>query len=124
MNNPDPDVYGSWDEFAKQLFWDFQMGEAVVLATAYYSNGYPARFHVVPPWLVNIEWNGNGRRRYTIGEVDVTVDVLHVRYQGTTDDARGHGPLEAGAGRLVAATALGPLRRRSWRRRVGSRTPS
>ena len=37
MNNPDPDLYTSWDEFAKQLFWDFQMGEAFVLATAYYS---------------------------------------------------------------------------------------
>ena len=26
--NPDPDIYTSWEEFAKQLFWDYQMGEA------------------------------------------------------------------------------------------------
>jgi HK97 family phage portal protein len=105
MNNPDPDLYTSWDEFAKQLFWDYQLGEVFVLATAYYSNGYPARFHVVAPWMVDVDWVG-GLRRYTIGEVDVTADLRHIRYQGTTDDARGHGPLEAGAGRLVAAEAL------------------
>ena len=27
---PDPDLYTSWDEFAKQLWWDYQMGEAFV----------------------------------------------------------------------------------------------
>ena len=30
-------------------------GEAFVLATACYSTGWPARFHVVPPWYVNVE---------------------------------------------------------------------
>jgi HK97 family phage portal protein len=104
--NPDPLVYGSWAEFAKQLFWDFQMGEAFVLATAYYSNLYPARFHVVPPWLINAELDGDGLRRYAIGGLDVTDDVLHIRYKSTVDDARGHGPLEAGSARLIAAEAL------------------
>ena len=47
LNNPDPDQYASWEEFAKQLLWDYQLGEAFVLATARYANGYPARFHVV-----------------------------------------------------------------------------
>ena len=31
MTNPDPDLYTSWDEFAKQLLWDYQLGEAFVL---------------------------------------------------------------------------------------------
>src|SRR5687768_11934995 len=31
MTNPDPTIYTSWHEFAKQLFWDYQMGEAFVL---------------------------------------------------------------------------------------------
>jgi HK97 family phage portal protein len=106
LNNPDPDLYTSWDEFTKQLFWDFQMGEAFILATAWYSNGYPARFHVVAPWFVNVELGGDGLRNYRIGSADVTREILHIRYQGTTDSARGHGPLEAGAGRLVAAEAL------------------
>ena len=47
-----------------------------------------------------------GRRYYTIGDVDVTADMLHIRYQSTTADAHGHGPLEAGAARLVAAEVL------------------
>lgn len=106
VNNPDPDMYTSWDEFTKQLFWDFQLGEAFVLATAFYANGYPARFHVAPPWTVNVEFKGDGRRHYTIGDVDVTGEILHVRYQSTVADARGHGPLEAGSLRVVAASAL------------------
>ena len=105
LPNPDPDIYTSWDEFAKQLFWDYQLGEAYVLATAYL-NGWPARFHVVPPWAVKAEIAGNGLRTYSIGERNVTFDLLHIRYKSTTGDAHGHGPLEAGRSRVVAATAL------------------
>jgi HK97 family phage portal protein len=32
--------------------------------------------------------------------------MLHLRYSGTSDDAHGHGPLEAGQARLVAALVL------------------
>lgn len=104
--NPDPDLYTSWHEFAKQLWWDFMLGEAFVLATAHYSTGWPARFHVVDPWLVNVEMDG-GSRRYTIGKLDVTGEILHVRYQSRTSDAHGHGPLEAGRTRLIASRLLG-----------------
>ena len=38
-------------------------GEAFVLATARYATGWPARFHVVPPWTVEVDM-GDGRRRY------------------------------------------------------------
>ena len=105
LNNPDPDQYTSWEEFAKQLFWDFQIGEAFVLTTARYSNEFPARFHVVPPWAVNVDMDGS-LRRYAIGGADVTGDMLHIRYQGTVGDAHGHGPLEAGRSRLIAANVL------------------
>jgi len=105
LTNPDPSVYSCWDEFSKSLFWDFQLGEAFVLATARYSTGWPARFHVVPPWTVQVELV-NGIRRYTIGEIDVTGDMLHIRYQGSVDNARGVGPLDAGAARLVASRVL------------------
>jgi HK97 family phage portal protein len=105
VNNPDPDVYASWEEFAKQLFWDYQLGEAFVLATARYSTGWPARFHVVPPWAVEVDAGGS-QRSYSIGRVDVTQDILHIRYQGSVDDAHGHGPLEAGGARQVAAGVL------------------
>jgi HK97 family phage portal protein len=106
LTNPNPDVYTSWEEFARQLFWDFQaIGEVFVVATAYYATDWPARFHVAPPWTVNVEM-ADGRRRYTIGGVDVSSRMLHIRYQSTVSDAHGHGPLEAGAGRLIAAEVL------------------
>ena len=105
MDNPDPDRYASWADFAKQLFWDYQLGEVFLIATARYATGYPARFHVVDPWLVDVDWR-DGPRAYSIGGRDVTADVLHVRYRTRTADARGHGPLEAGRARLVAANVL------------------
>lgn len=108
MTNPDPDLYTGWTEFSKQLMWDFQMGEAFVLATARYDNGngWPARFHVVPPWMVSAEIKADGLRHYKIGNHDPGPDLLHLRYKSTTGDARGHGALEAGRSRLVAAAVL------------------
>jgi HK97 family phage portal protein len=107
LRNPDEDIYTSWDEFAKQLFWDYQaVGEVFVMSTAEYATGWPARFHVVPPWAVEVDMAA-GFRRYSIGNVDVTPEMLHIRYQSTVDDAHGHGPLEAGGMRLTAALVLG-----------------
>ena len=105
MMNPDPDIYTGWAEFAKQLFWDFQLGEAFVLRMATGSDGWPYSFRVVPPWLMNVEMSA-GRREYAIGTLDVTDDVLHIRYKSTSDGARGVGPLESARARLVAAGVL------------------
>ena len=59
INNPDPELYTDWHEFAKQLFFDYQaVGESFVLVTARYATGWPARFHVVPPWTVAITMLG------------------------------------------------------------------
>jgi HK97 family phage portal protein len=103
--NPNPDVYSSWEEFLKQLAWDYQLGEAFVLATAWYATGWPARFHVVPPWAVQVEIR-EGLRTYRIGEVDVTRDILHLRYRSSVDQAHGTGPLDAARTRLVAEGLL------------------
>jgi HK97 family phage portal protein len=106
LNNPDPDVYTSWEEFCKQLFWDFQaVGESFVLSTARYSTGWPARFHVVPPWMVEIDIE-DGLRVYRIADQDVTGDMLHVRYSSQVGYGHGIGPLEAGGQRLVASQML------------------
>jgi hypothetical protein len=105
LRNPDPAFYASWDEFAHQLFWDFQMGEAFVLATSYYSTGWPARFHVVPPWFVSIDMR-DGLRNYEIGGLDVTEDILHVRYRSVTGYPHGSGPLDAGSMRIIADQML------------------
>jgi HK97 family phage portal protein len=105
MVNPDPSIYSSWAEFAKQLFWDYQLGEAFVMVTDYYANGYPKTFRVMPPWAFKVEIV-NGRRQYRIGSVDVTGEVLHLRYTSTTDKAHGVGPLEGAGARLTTAGVL------------------
>lgn len=105
MINPDPDIYTSWNEFAKQLFWDYLLGEAFVLSMAEGIDGMPTAMRVIPPWCVNAEMVG-GIRHYSIGRMDVTDSILHLRYTSTTDDARGHGPLEVAGARLTTAAVL------------------
>jgi hypothetical protein len=105
MTNPDRIIYTSWHEFAKQLFWDYQLGEAFILPMGVGADGFPLSFRVLPPWLVNVEMKG-GRRVYNIGQLDVTGDILHIRYKSTTDGARGVGPLESAGARMVTAGLL------------------
>lgn len=105
MTNPDPTVYASWQEFAKQLFWDYHLGEAFVLPMASNSAGRPTNFRVIPPWLVNVEMRG-GTREYRLGNSDVTGEILHIRYASTTDSARGIGPLDVAGARQVAIRLL------------------
>jgi HK97 family phage portal protein len=108
MYNPDPSIYSSWHEFAKQLFWDYQLGEAFVLPVAMGFDGWPLTFRVVPPWMMHVEMKG-GVRRYNLGGLtgpDVTDEVLHIRYKSTTDGAHGVGPLEAAGGRMLTAGVL------------------
>lgn len=106
LSNPDPLFYNSWFDFAKQLMWDYQLGEAFVMPTAYYQTGWPARFHVEPPWNVTSTIGPDGLRHHFIGRLDVTGIILHIPYQIRLDEARGHGPLEVGSGRIIAANAL------------------
>jgi len=105
MANPDPTIYTSWHEFAKQLFWDYQLGEAFVLPMAVGADGFPAGFRVIPPWLVNVDMRG-GARVYNIGTLDVTEEILHIRYKSTTDGAHGVGPLESAGARMITAGVL------------------
>jgi len=105
MSNPDPVIYTSWHEFAKQLFWDYQLGEVFVLPMATGSDGFPLSFRVIPPWLVNVEMGGGGRV-YSIGTMDVTSEIMHIRYKSTTDGAHGVGPLESAGARMITAGVL------------------
>jgi len=108
--NPHPDVYESWAEFAKQMFWDYHTGEAFVLATDWYATGWPAEFFVLPKDLVKVEMEGL-RRRYYIGQVELNTDpmrreLLHIRYKSYVGQPHGIGPLEAAGARLTAAGIL------------------
>lgn len=105
MMNPDPNIYTCWQEFAKQLFWDYQMGEAFVLPMLEGSDGYPLNFRVMPPWLITVEMLG-GRRRYKLGSLDVTDKILHIRYHSNTIEPRGHGPLEIAGARMTNIALL------------------
>jgi HK97 family phage portal protein len=106
MTNPDPMIYTCWQEFAKQVFWDYLVvGEAFVLPMAKYADDYPLYFRVIPPWLVNVEMRG-GRREYNLGSRDVTDEILHIRYMSSTADAHGHGPLEVVGARITSIGLL------------------
>jgi HK97 family phage portal protein len=108
MGNPDPSIYSSWHEFAKQLFWDYQLGEAFVLPVTRQFDDYPLTFRVVPPWMMHVEMKG-GTRVYNLGGQhgpDVTDEVLHIRYKSTTDGAHGVGALEQAGGRMLTAGIL------------------
>jgi phage portal protein BeeE len=108
MVNPDPSIYSSWQEFAKQLFWDFQLGEVFIIRLGKFANGFPSRFRIIPAWAVDVEMK-NGVRIYRLGGrdgPDITEDVLHIRYKSTTDGARGVGALEVAGGRMLTAGLL------------------
>ena len=105
MINPDPLTYASWSEFCKQLFWDYHLGEAFVIPMSTGADGFPLRFRVVPPWLVNIELH-EGTRRYWLGNVEVTDEILHIRNISNTADAHGHGPLESAGARMTTSALL------------------
>ncbi|MGH2373007.1 MAG: phage portal protein [bacterium] len=105
MMNPDATIYSSWQEFAKQIFWDFQLGEAFVLPISRYADGFAQTFRVIPPWMIKVEMKG-GTRQYRLGGdtgPDVSEEILHIRYKSTTDGARGVGPLEVAGGRMLTA---------------------
>jgi len=107
MQNPDDTVYESWIEFARSLFWHYQLGEAFIYAVARNADDSIARFREIPPYLMRVEMEG-GRRRYWIGkgpEVNPD-DILHIRYKSHPFMARGEGPLDAAGGRVVTAGLL------------------
>lgn len=129
MSNPAPRWYASWEEFAKQLFWSYQLGEAFVYCLAREAEdperapfwdpaanqaphplGWPTQFVILAPWEVNVTYDTTYERRvYSAalsGEEIDPRDILHIRYASWPREARGHGPLEAARARLVAAATL------------------
>lgn len=104
-SNPQPEVYVSWEEFMKELFTSYMLGEAFVWCTSRFATGYPATFLLLNPAWVNVEFI-DGTRRYELGGVDITNDVLHIRYTTWPGDAHGHGPLEAATNNLMGLEAM------------------
>lgn len=105
MLNPDPTIYASWSEFMKQLFWDYQLGEAFILPFSTDSTNKPSSFRIIPPWLINVEFY-KGLRRYDFAGHDVTDEVLHLRYMSNTINPRGIGPLEVAGAKMTHIALL------------------
>lgn len=109
-NNPEPEIYSDWTEFAKQLFNTYQaFGETIVYCTGRYSEasgGYPARFVCLNPSMVNIE-RRNGEITYSVGDEPLPRrDVCHIKYESMPTNLRGIGPLQWAARSIVSAGSL------------------
>src|SRR4051812_35784888 len=107
LANPQPEGYAPWAEVCRQIWWSYQLtGEVFIGATSrFLDSGYPRTFAMLAPWLLSVDLV-DGVRRISIGGIDATDDVLHIRYASWPGDARGHGPLEAARERLLAVKVL------------------
>jgi len=110
--NPEPLVYTSWVDFCKAMINSMLMrGEAFVAATAWYADGYPARFVVLNPDLVHVEPEASGRVSYWLGKAGEgvrieTEDLRHLKYQTWAGSPHGIGPLEASWRNIASAEAM------------------
>jgi HK97 family phage portal protein len=113
-NNPEPELYSDWTEAAKQMFNTYQAnGEIILWCTGRKKDGLGpggigsvARFIVLNPAFVNVEWR-DGSIVYSLqGERLDRVDVCHIKYQSVPTNLRGIGPLEWAASSILSAAAL------------------
>lgn len=105
MSNPQPEVYTGWTEAMKQIVFSYFAGEVFLWATARNADNTVRNFVMLSPEWVDIEQMGQ-LRRYFMRDVDITEDVLHIRYASWPGHKRGHGPLEALAYTLFGAAAM------------------
>lgn len=106
-NCPEPELYSDWTEAAKQLFNSYQAaGEVILWATGRYADGGIARWVVLNPSMVNIEW-ADGAIEYSLsGRPLDRADVCHIKYQTSPTNLRGISPLEWCAQSILGASAL------------------
>lgn len=105
MSNPQPEVYTGWTEAMKQVIVSYFAGEAFLWATSRYDDGTVKTWVMLNPTWVDIEMMGQIRRYKLLG-VDITEDVLHLRYVSWPGYPHGMGPLEALAYNLFGAAAM------------------
>lgn len=106
-NNPEPSTYADWTEAAKQLFNTLQVdGEAILWSVGRYADGRVARWVVLNPSWVNVEW-AEGERHYSLaGKELAREDVCHIKYQSLPGNLRGISPIMWCAQSLMGAAAL------------------
>lgn len=108
VQNPQPELYSGWDEAAQQLDASLETrGNAYLMPTSWYADGYPRTFFVMDPDQVTPRMEDGLRRLYDRTGRDITDDgVLHLRYLSVPGQAPGIGPLQGAGSNLVAAAAL------------------
>lgn len=106
-NNPEPSLYSDWTEAAKQMFNTYQAaGEILLWATGRYADGSVARFVILNPSFVSVEW-ADGEIRYSLaGEELDRDDICHIKYQSYPSNLRGITPLQWAARNIISAQAL------------------
>jgi HK97 family phage portal protein len=105
MANPQPEVYSGWIEAMKQVVMAYYAGEAFLWATNRYFDGTVRSWVMLDRAWVDVEMIGQ-IRRYYMNDVDITDDVLHLRYASWPGYPHGFGPLEALANNLFGVAAL------------------
>jgi HK97 family phage portal protein len=106
MSNPQPEVYTGWTEAMKQVVTSYYgKGEAFLWATSRYPDGTVRTWVMLNPGWVDVEMHGQ-TRHYEMGGIDITADVLHLRYSSWPGQPRGLGPLEALSYNLFGAAAM------------------
>jgi HK97 family phage portal protein len=106
--NPQPELYSGWDELAQQIDASLEMrGNAYLMPTSTFRDGYPRTFFVMDPDGVTPRLEDGVRRLYDRHGADITDDgVLHLRYLSVPGQAAGIGPLQGAGSSLVSAAAL------------------
>lgn len=109
--NPEPIRYASWVEFSKDVWNSYQLhGEIIVVVTARYENGRPARFVALNPAHVDVTSDGMGGLEFRIGGPDGDMipraDVLYLRFQSLPGHLRGIGPIQWVWRSILSAEAL------------------
>lgn len=105
---PEPEVYADWSEFMKAAVNAYQLaGEAVLYATAWGSNGFPARFVALDPTLITSDPDTGALYLGNDPDPLDPRDVLVIKYQKLPGaHSRGIGPLQWTGRNLVSAAAL------------------
>jgi len=105
MSNPQPEVYTGWIEAMKQVVTSYYGGEAFLWATARYPDGTVRNWVMLDPAWVKVETMGQVRV-YSMNDVDISADILHLRYASWPGYAHGFGPLTALANNLFGVAAM------------------
>jgi HK97 family phage portal protein len=106
MSNPQPEVYTGWTEAMKQIVTGyFGNGEVFLWATNRYADRSVRNWVMLNPSWVDVDMIGQ-IRQYSMLGMNITEDVLHLRYSSWPGEPHGVGPMSALAYTLFGVAAM------------------